>query len=504
MPQLLSRRDESGWLTPSMADVLTQSPSVMPGEETLRTQLNILQRQLADLGTPVRVTDIRPSPSHTLFITQPETVGRLGDRHPVSPNDVRHNLGRLDKHHKNWSLGFIYRLSDDNNAMGILLRTEHNTPLPLRQVIISNSFLNHPAAQVLIMGITLQQYAIIRDLSAISSLLVIGPDQSRQHAIHQLLLPLLMLNTPAELRLALVGPDIHTYHILADSPHTLGKTVDTTEAGIRLLEGMVKETERRRQYLLESGLDELGDYNAHLANLGEVPLPHIVILFDSLSDPGWQAEAEQWMPPLCDLLLNGGRVGVHVIATADEPEAVSDAITSAAHTQLMMRTVGKHLIEKLNHLHNSALRFIDGFLIDKNEEIIPLELCATTTEDLQRIVNYWRQAAAHRVHEGLDTFDSTATVKNRETGAAILPASVLAKATFALAGSSDKRLIQQAAALAAYLGWLGTGPLRDVLGLSPSDARAVLEQLQEDGVLEEGSGPILRFNRPASNPLSSE
>ncbi|MBZ0293936.1 MAG: hypothetical protein K8L99_15330 [Anaerolineae bacterium] len=498
MPQLLSRRDDSGWLTPSMADVLLQSPSAIPGEETLRTQVNTLQRQLAELGTPVRITDVRPSPSHTLFTAQPE---RAGNRQPVSPNDVRRSLGKLDKQHEDWSLGLVYKMPGDN-VMGILLRTGQNMPLPLRQIIISNTYLNHPSTQAVVFGVTLQQHALIRDLNVLNSLIVIGPEQQRQHALYQLLLPLLMLNTPAELRLALVGPEINMHRNLSDSPHTLGKLVDTPEAGIRLLDGMLKETERRRQYFLETNSDDFDSYNAHLANAGEAPLPRIIILFDSLSDANWQAESEQWIPTLCDLLLNGGRVGVHVLVTADETEVIPEAVAESAYTQFVTRSAGKQIIEGLDYLHHSALRFIDGFLIDKNEAITPLEFCDITAEDMQRLVTYWQHAAAQRVREEPVGTGETATTTS--SGAMTPPASTLAKATFALAGSSDKRLIQQAEALAAYLGWLGVGPLRDVLGLSAADARAVLEQLQESGVLESGSGPILRFNRLTDNPLADE
>jgi hypothetical protein len=45
------------------------------------------------------------------------------------------------------------------------------------------------------------------------------------------------------------------------------------------------------------------------------------------------------------------------------------------------------------------------------------------------------------------------------------------------------------------------GPLRDVLGLSSGEARAIMAALQNIGTVESGDSPILRFVRLADNPL---
>jgi hypothetical protein len=55
--------------------------------------------------------------------------------------------------------------------------------------------------------------------------------------------------------------------------------------------------------------------------------------------------------------------------------------------------------------------------------------------------------------------------------------------------------------LAAYLGWIGVSPIRDIFGVSNRDALSVIGVLQNLEVIEEGSGPIYRFLRLADNPL---
>ncbi len=517
MPQLLSRRDDAGWLTPAMADILTQPVPPLPSEEALRAQMANLQQALAGRDAPVRIVDVRPSPSHTFYVVRPDVAGRMGSRRPVTASDVRRALGAVAEQHREWTLGFINRLAEDDDSMGILLRTEQNQPLHLRQILVSNAYISRPSTLSLILGVALQQQAVIRDLPALEHLLVVGAEAGRQHIMNQLLLTMLLFSTPPELRLAFIGSSAHAHKGIAQTPHTLGRLIDTPEYGVRLLDGMVKEAERRRQWLLEHGVETLAEYNARLQSRGDTPAPHVLLVFDSLSDEDWHAEQERWLPAVYDLLVNGARVGIHLLLTANQPEDVPQLIADTIKVQMVMRSANPALAENLKHLHSSALRFTDAFIINNtgarsDPDITPVELCAVSTDDIQRLVAYWRQASIQRAQEvptpertgltGVLRGTTEEPPSRPQTTPPRTAVSTLARATYTLSGSTDERLHKQAQALAAYLGWLGVGPLRDVLGLSAGEARALLEALQRAGVIEEGDSPTLRFIRLAANPLA--
>ena len=76
MPQLFSRMDDINWLTPTIADILDQGAAPPGGDGSIREQMLMLQKQLSELETPARVVNVRPTPSYTLFIAKPDTVGR--------------------------------------------------------------------------------------------------------------------------------------------------------------------------------------------------------------------------------------------------------------------------------------------------------------------------------------------------------------------------------------------------------------------------------------------
>lgn len=519
MPQLLSRRDDSGWLTPSMADILKQSTAALPAEDRVREQVAELQQSLAELETPARIVDIRPSPSHILFIARPELIGRWNNRRLVTPAEIRRSLGTIAERHPDWTLGFLPKVQDDSESVGILLRTEQNQPLRLRPLLISNVFLQQPSTLALPLGVTVEQQPVIRDLPSLGHFLVVGADSARRHVIREILLTLFMLNTPSEVRLALVGSSAKAYEEWINVPHTLGRLVSTPEQGLRLFEGMVKEAERRRQWFMEREVNTLQDYNSLMQRQGEPLLPRVLILFDSLSDGEWQETRDQWTPQVYDLLVNGARVGIHMILTANQHPSpdVPELLDGVLETRIVMRSANPELAENLKNFHSSALRFVDAFIL-RGGEITPIELCAVGDDELERLVVYWRQIAAQRAQEARPRQRTGLTdllPPLPETDPSLRPAppmptrtrvGTLARATQALSASAEteNRILGQAQALAAYLGWIGLGPLRDVLGLSTGEARTLIAALQNMGVVEEGEAPVLRFVRLAENPLTDE
>lgn len=523
MPQLLSRRDETGWLTPAMADILIQRTGPLVPEDALREQIAEIQQRLTDLETPIRIVDIRPSPSHILYVARPEPP-RRGTRKPVTPAEIRRNLGKLAEEHPAWTLGFMAPVQNEADTVGILLRTPQHQPIKLRQILLSNTFQHHKSTMAVALGVTLEQQVIIRDLPTLGHLLIVGSQNATRHLMSEIILSLVMLNTPGELRLALLGTGSSAFGELIHTPHALGRLLDLPDMAQRLLDGMVKEVQRRHSWLVESQTDNLEAYNAHLINRGETPLPRILILLSSLSDPAWKAAVEDWSPAVYDLIINGGRVGIHIILTAEQPADVPELMDQVIETRMVMRSVADSaVIEKMKHLHTTALRFIDGFVIsrERDAEIFPVELCTVSDEDMRNLVSYWRQLATQRSRDArsrertgltdlLPELEGsglgTTEIPQRATGP--LPtrtrAGILARATQALSGeATDDKLLVQSMTLAAYLGWLGIGPLRDIFGLSAGEARAILAALQNQGIIESGDGPIFRFLRLVDNPLDA-
>lgn len=518
MPQLLSRRDDNGWLTPAMADILLPAAGSPLSEDTLRAQAAEIQRLLHEQDAPVRIVDARPITSRVLFIARPELVGKRNARRSVTPAEIRRGLSTVAEQHPEWTLGFIQQIPDDNESVGILLRTEKHQPLKLRQVLVSNTFIHSPSTLSWVVGVTLEQQVVVRDLGLLGHLLIAGSETARPHIVRTMLTTLLLFNTPAELRFTLVGTGSTVYSEFTNVPHMLGRIVEDSAHGGRLLDGMSKEVQRRWQWFQEREVSTLSAYNELLNREHQPPLPRIFVLLDAFGDESWINNPDSWIEPTYNLLVNGTRTGVHVLCAAAQPEHVPDPLAGVLESRIIMRSASPDLVAAVKgSVYGSALRFVDAFFVENQRDTtsLPIELCTVAPEEIQRLVTYWRGAAVQRGRE-MTSREHTGLIEllpelagsdlAERPAASSLPtrtrAGTLARATQALGSLDENTVLQRAQALAAYLGWIGVGPLHDVLGLSIGEARAVIAALQNLGVVESGDKTTLRFIRLAENPLS--
>ncbi|RMG86895.1 MAG: hypothetical protein D6712_06655 [Chloroflexi bacterium] len=528
MPQMFSRMDNANWLTPAIADILDQGATPPGGDGSIREQMLILQKSLDELGTPARIVNVRSTPAYTLFIAKPETVGRLGNRRTIQPDEIRRSIGKIAEQHPEWTLGFLPQLQEDSATVGILIRTQQHSALSLRRLLVRSDFRHHPSTLAYVMGSTLEQQLVTADLAQDGHLAVIGQGNAKIHFLRSLLLTIILLNTPAEVRLALAGSDSKAYKAMLNTPHALGRLLESHQDGQRLLDGLLKEVRRRKNWFAEQDVKDIDAYNAILEERGQTPLPRIIMVIDSLSQDDWKAAQIQWQQIIADLLDVGRTTGIYLVLVANSKEDLPEAIEQRIRIELVTRSAGSNLTAQLEHFHGSLLRFVDAFVIDKTREdekrIIPVELCAVSNEEIYRAIVYWRQAAKQRFQEaqlrkvsgktGVTDILRDPSAEVETPPAPPVPdkpsPDSLVKATEALSHNggnqhhpilgSDDVVIEQAIALAAYLGWLGIGPLEDILGLTHEKAQAVLETLQQEGILEQSAHTTLRFVRLKENP----
>jgi hypothetical protein len=237
-------------------------------------------------------------------------------------------------------------------------------------------------------------------------------------------------------------------------------------------------------------------------------LPRIVVVMEDLLDAEWGAIREKWLPLMGELLANGHKTGIHLIliARTRDSKDIPESLLLASPTQVILRSASVDIERLLLKTASVPVNFVDAFLLEGERGSTPLESCKVTDSEIERVVMYWRQAAALRGREvpspvstGVIGLLSPAVLAN-ENGEADLPArspaptpQALKRITEALTPEEVK--IARARALAAYLGWLGNGPLRDIMGMGADEAQYILARLREAGYLEAGDGPTWRFVR---------
>jgi hypothetical protein len=586
MPELFSRMDNLNWLTPSIAEILDQGSTPPGGDGSIRERMLIIQHELDDLETPARIVNVRSTPSYTLYTARPETVGRIGNRHTITSNEIKQSIKKIAENHKDWLLGFIPQLGEDETAVGILLRTQEHRPMSLRRLMVRTTFRKHDSTLAFVIGITLEQQLIVENIDSIGHMLIVGGDNAKQHFIKSTLLSLIMLNTPSELRIAIAGESSDAYKYMVGAPHALGRILTSANEGQRIIDGLTKEIQRRKQSFRDEGVSNITDYNK-LANQSEKSeLPRIVMVLDSLTDPSWKSETKNWINPLSELLIKGAEIGIHLIIAIDDEDnlKLSDDALKGILLKIVMRASSKDISTKIPNFHASLLRFVDAFVFDKIDkkdlDPVPVELCAISNVEIKNVVEYWRQMSKQRYQDIQSAQSSTKTgvtgiltpPPELDRGSSPPPTpptpeipsvSVLTKATQTLGTqlatttaishsegkddkvalvteeaeiiepsiqknsmlredvvvvvpevvamqteeaeildldnkegsvlSNDSKIIHQSIALAAYLGWISKGALRDIFFVSEKEAGEVIKQLQKQQIIEDANYPTLRF-----------
>ena len=530
MPELYSRMDDAGWLTPSIADILEQGAPPPGGDGSIRDYMLTIQRELADLETPAKIVNVRSMPSYTLYVARPETVGRLGNRRSVTSQEVRKSLARIAEQHTDWSLGFIPRLQEDETTLGILLRTNAHKPLSLRRLLVRGNFRTSSAYHTYTLGITLEQNLVVRDLATTRHLLVIGADNAKIHFLRAMLLTLIVLNTPSELRVILAGSGVENLKAVIASPHSLGRTVNQGEALLKILEGLKQEVKRREMSFAEYGVDNLDAFNVAARERNKSTLPRILVVLDSVADTEWNDVRSDMNTAILSLIKSTQELGVHFVIALPDMERQKQ-LQQAITTHVIMRSSAKSLSDQIPDFHPSLLRFVDAIVSDTigdRVNLTPVELCSTTNNELIAVIAYWQQNRQLRQQElqgdkpvsgrtgvtDLLSFpeppdsDLTQTEQLPDYTSAAAP-TVTHEVSVPTPISPQPQLILEeppsitdvspltnhAVALAAYLGWLSAGALVDIFGIAPDYAGELIEQLKRDGLLENLSNQTPRFLR---------
>ena len=396
------------------------------------------------------------------------------------------------------------------------MRTSDNQPIGLYEVLQKDAFVKSETYTTVPIGVDLHQHAVVRDLNKIEHLLIIGSSSGRLHLQLGIALTLTLFNSPAYLRLALVGDDASQFRHLLGSPHVLGSMITTTSGLRRLMDGLIKHISQRRQILDQQQTPALDDYNRKaLSNKLLKPLPRIIMLLDTVTLADWRSGQDQWVVPLHQILSKGAEVGIHVILASPsaDRQTLPDRITELFPERVVMRSA---LSENTPVAPTVPLKFVDAMLISTGEEHpLPIELAAVAESELMRSVAYWQQMKTRR---NADIQEKGQPIPTGNTGLLTLRSDMLptgdtqpTRPVVEIDTGDDSgeilisdSMISAAQALAAYLGWLSVGPLRDVLHMSATEAEETLRILRRVNVLEPGDGPIWRFARLAEPPPGSE
>ena len=359
-----AQAEDSGWMLPSTA---TLNAATVDGAVTdeHRATARLIEETLGEHRVEVRVAEIRPGPTVTMFGLVPgwNRMARRGrtdadDTSPDPRNRVR--VDAILAREKDLALALaapslrIEAPVPGESVVGVEVPNRVLAGVPIRAIIESAVFAQAAAGGGLpvVLGQATAGEPVIIDLLKMPHLLIAGATGSgKSVCINTILASILLSQRPDDVRLMLVDPKRVELTPYNGVPHLVTPVVVDPDRVVRLLRGAVQEMLRRYQLLEGAGVRNVQAYNRSAKATEHIP--YLVICIDELADLMMTSafEVEQG---ICRLAQLGRATGIHlVVATqrpsvdvvtglikANFPSRISFAVASQVDSRTILDTVG--------------------------------------------------------------------------------------------------------------------------------------------------------------------
>jgi hypothetical protein len=460
----------------------------------------VIEDTLAEHGVEVRVAEIKPGPSVTMFGLVPgwnrKARGRArraedapdasGSRDMFTEARSRVKVDSILAREKDLALALAapsLRLEapvPGESVVGVEVPNKASTTVTIRQIMDSDSYqsiLNEGGLPVAL-GLASAGEPIAIDLLKMPHLLIAGATGSgKSVCMNSVISSLIAHQPPSRVRLMLIDPKRVELTPYNGVPHLVTPVVTEPDHVVRLLRGAIEEMSRRYKLLEKAGVRNIKSYNN--SPKATEDMPFFVICIDELADLMMTAsfEVEQG---ICRLAQLGRATGIHlVVATqrpsvdvvtglikANFPSRIAFAVASQVDSRTILDMAGaERLLGRGDMLYLSSdaakPRRVQGVLITEVETDV--------------LANHWR------AHPPLALAEIPLDNMARE-------AEVVAAEKDAMINSGDT-LYDQALQVAALNRQLSTSLLQRKLGIGYPRAAKLMDQLEEAGIVGVSSAP---------------
>jgi len=388
--------EASPWVLPPLEAIL-EPPTPAASQDTLdHERAKIIEDTLASFGAPVHVVDISHGPTVTRFGVEPDFIETRAGR-------TRVRVSRIVSLADDLALALaaprirIQAPVPGKHYVGIEVPNVEISRVSLREVMESEAFKRLRSPLRFALGKDVAGRPVAADLAAMPHLLIAGTTGSgKSVCVNAILTCLLLNNTPADLRLVLVDPKRVELTGYNGIPHLLTPVVVDTERVIGALQWLQREMDARYHKFAQVGVRNLQEYNAR----HQPPLPYLVAVIDELADLMMLSpdETERSITRLAQLAR---ATGIHLIIATQRPSV--DVVTGLIKANFPARiafAVASSIDSRVILDQPGAERLLGrgDMLFQAPDAAAPVRLQGTFVSDveIQRLVDYWRTAAAQQ------------------------------------------------------------------------------------------------------------
>ena len=296
-------------------------------QDELKANAQKLVDTLESFGVRTRVLDISRGPSVTRYEVQPMAGVKIS-RITSLADDIALNLAVADVRMEAPIPG--------KPAVGIEVPNHKKTPVYIRSVFESQSFLRMTSPLGIALGKDIAGVAQVADLCKMPHLLIAGSTGSgKSVCVNSIIMSLLFRSSPEDVKLLLIDPKVVELAEYNGIPHLLMPVVTEPRKAAGALGGAVQEMERRYHLFAENNVRDIKSFNKLAAtdpNLEK--MPYIAIIIDELADL-MMVVGKDVEDSICRIAQKARAAGMHLIVATQRPSV--DVITGLIKANIPSR-----------------------------------------------------------------------------------------------------------------------------------------------------------------------
>ena len=293
----------------------------------MKKNADILVNTLDSFGVKTTMLDICRGPSVTRYELQPQ-AGIKVSRITSLADDIALNLATAGVR--------IEAPIPGKPAVGIEVPNHKKTPVYIRSVFESQSFLRMTSPLGIALGKDIAGVAQVADLCKMPHLLIAGSTGSgKSVCVNSIIMSLLFRSSPEDVKLLLIDPKVVELAEYNGIPHLLMPVVTEPKKAAGALGSAVQEMERRYRLFAENNVRDIKSFNKLAAERPELEkMPYIAIIIDELADL-MMVVGKDVEDSICRIAQKARAAGMHLIVATQRPSV--DVITGLIKANIPSR-----------------------------------------------------------------------------------------------------------------------------------------------------------------------
>lgn len=206
-----------------------------------------------------------------------------------------------------------FTIEKDNNFNLVIINNRHRENIKLKELL---KFKNNDGELLIPLGKNMDGVVVNNNLINSSHLLLTGTTTTGKSVfLNSLIMSLLMKYPKEEVKLVLMDPKLVEFNAYSEIPNLLTPVVNKPEDGIKTLEKLLVEINKRHNELSNTEYDNIVEFN----KLNKEKMPYIITIIDEY--PSLSSSNPSGYSSLINKIIDkGSTVGVYLIIESEDIE----------------------------------------------------------------------------------------------------------------------------------------------------------------------------------------